>query len=142
MIRNRNLMIVALCAGLAKVWAQTPQFTTLDIGWENYVAYLNGVTDASKVATSQGMVNPTILKNFMTSVLIGDIMSVSGKPAKGTFVIRGQFVMIGPSPAAGQAIGDIGRAALGDLHLEILQLDGTPVGSIMSAGFLAGSAPP
>jgi hypothetical protein len=142
MIWKRNLIALALCASFTQVWAQAPQFTTLDIGWENYVAYLNDVSDASKIAASQGMVNPSILKNFMTSVLIADIVSVNGKPAKGTWVVRGQFVMLGSSPASGQAIGDISRGALGDLHLEILQTDGTPVGSIMSTGFLAGSAPP
>src|SRR5262249_15321090 len=29
-----------------------------------------------------------------------------------------------------------------DIHMEILQIDGTPVGSIMTSGFTGGSAPP
>jgi uncharacterized protein (TIGR03437 family) len=133
---------VALCAGFGQAWAQAPQFATLDIAWENYVAYLNDVSDLSKIATSPGATSPSLLKNFMTSILIADIVSVNGKPAKGNMVVRGQFVMLGTSPAPGQAISDTNRGALGDLYLEILQTDGTPVGSIMSAGFLAGSAPP
>jgi uncharacterized protein (TIGR03437 family) len=142
MIRNNLIAFAALCAGLGQARAQAPQFATLDIGFENYVAYLNDVSDPSKIGTSSGATIPSILKNFMTSVLIADIVSVNGKPAKGNMIVRGQFVMLGSSPASGQAIADTNRGALGDLYLEILQTDGTPVGSIMSTGFLAGSAPP
>jgi uncharacterized protein (TIGR03437 family) len=142
MIRNNLMTLAALCAGFGQVWAQAPQFATLDIGWENYVAYVNDVADPSKIGTSSGATNPSILKNFMTAILIADIVSVNGKPAKGNLSVRGQFVMLGSSPASGQAIADTSRGALGDLYLEILQTDGTPVGSIMSTGFLAGSAPP
>jgi len=142
MIRNNLMAFAALCAGLTQTWAQAPQLTTLDIGWENYVAYLNDVSDPSRIGSSPGVTNPTTLKNFMTAVLIADIVSVNGKAVKGNLVVRGQFVMLGSNPASGQAIADTNRGALGDLYLEILQTDGTPVGSIMSTGFLAGSAPP
>jgi uncharacterized protein (TIGR03437 family) len=136
------LVTIALCGIVGPAGrAQAPQFATLEIEWENYVAYVNDLADPSKIGTSPTMVNPN-LRNFMTAVLMGDIVSVNGRPAKGSFVVRGQFIMLGPNPLPGQAIGDIGRAAVGDYLLEILQPDGTPVGSIMTAGFGSGSAPP
>jgi len=46
--------------------------------------------------------------------------------------------MLSPSPTPGQAIGDIGRGALAETHLEILHTDGTRIGSIMSTGFAGG----
>jgi uncharacterized protein (TIGR03437 family) len=132
----------ALCAvAIGQARAQTPQFVTLDIEWENYVAYASNLADPSKLATSPNMVNANI-RSFMTALLIADIVSVNGKPARGSWVFRNQFILLFPSPMPGQAIGDIGRGVLGDYHLEILQTDGTPVGSIMSSGFATGPAPP
>jgi hypothetical protein len=113
----------------------------LDIEFENYVNYVNDPADPSKLATSPNMVNANI-RNFMTSILVGDIVAVNGRPAKGSLVVKSQFMMLGPSPMPSQAIGDIAQGALGDSYLEILQTDGTRVGSIMSAlsGFT--TAPP
>jgi uncharacterized protein (TIGR03437 family) len=141
-MHRRSLITVALCAvAFGRAWAEAPQFTTLEIEWENYVAYANNLADPSKLATSANMVNANI-RSFMTAVLIADIVSVNGKPARGSWVFRNQFILLFPSPMPGQAIGDIGRGVLGDYHLEILQTDGTPVGSIMSSGFATGPAPP
>src|SRR5260370_13165343 len=77
----------------------------------------------------------------MTNIFIGDIVSVNGRPAKGDWIARGQFTMLGPSPMPGQAIGDIAQALPGDLYLEILQTDGTSVGSIRTAGGFGGAPP-
>jgi hypothetical protein len=143
MIRDWKLLAASVLTafGADMVRSQTPQFATLDIEWENYVAYLDDLADPSKLASSPTIVNASF-RNFRTSILIGDIVSVNGRPAKGTFVIRGQLVQLSLNPMPGQAIGDIGRPFLGDYHVEILQTDGTPIGSIMSSGFGSGPAPP
>src|SRR5262249_39312333 len=143
MVRKSNPFITAaLCVfALGRAWAQSPKFATLDIEWENYVGYTNDLADPSRFGMLPNMVNPNI-RNFMTSVLVADIVSVNGRPAKGSWVARGEIIMLVPSPTPGQAIGDIGRGGVGDYHIEILQTDGTPVGSIMSSGLITGPAPP
>jgi hypothetical protein len=79
----------------------------------------------------------------MPFLAIGDIISVNGKPAKGSWVDSGRLVQLFRNPAVGQAISDLAvRGGMVDIHLEILQSDGTPVGSIMTSGFTGGSAPP
>src|SRR5437868_7192192 len=48
-----------------------------------------------------------------------------------------------PQPSMpGQAIGDIARGSVSVQYLEILQSDGTPIGSIMISGFSSGLTPP
>src|SRR5260370_5355252 len=42
------------------------------------------------------MVNAN-LRNFMTAILMGDIVSVNGRPAKGSVVVRSQVIMLVPS---------------------------------------------
>ena len=137
MTRTWNRIITAAFAAIAlgQAWAQTTQFATLDIEWENVVIYADNLADRSKLATAPNAVNVN-LRNFMPLITIGDIVSVNGRPARGFWVAKGQFIMLFPSPMPGQAIGDLGRGITTDTHLEILQTDGTRVGSIMSAGFV------
>jgi hypothetical protein len=143
MTREWNRIITsAFCAiAFGQAWAQTPQFATLDIEWENVIIYADNLADRSKLATAPNPVNVN-LRNFMPLITIGDIVSVNGRPARGSWVAKGQFIMLVPSPTPGQAIGDLGRGITTDVQLEILQPDGTRVGSIMSAGFVGGPAPP
>ena len=88
-----------LCATAAQP-AQGQQFTTSEIEWENGVNYFADTADLSKLAASPGAVNPRI-RNFMHGTAIADIVSVNGKPAKGSWVGRAQLVMLVPNPAAG-----------------------------------------
>jgi hypothetical protein len=46
------------------------------------------------------------------------------------------------APMPSQALSDLGLGIVGDVQLEILQPAGTRVGSIMSADFVGGPAPP
>jgi len=143
MIRNRKGFIAAaLCTvAFGQAWAQAPQAANLDIEWENAVGYIEDLGDPSKLATSPGVLTANI-RNFMPFIAIADIISVNGKPAKGSWVLGGRIIQLVPSPAPGQAIGDLGRGALVDVHFEILQRDGTRIGSIMTSGFTGGPAPP
>jgi hypothetical protein len=65
MIRNRKLFITAAlwAAVFGRAWAQAPQFATLEIEWENYVAYTNDLADPSKLATAPNIVNANV-RNF------------------------------------------------------------------------------
>jgi hypothetical protein len=74
----------------------------------------------------------------------GDIVSVNGHPARGTYVSRGVGVCESPTPAPGtHAIADTTWASMRYETYEILQSDGvTPVGSIMVTGLNNGSPTP
>jgi hypothetical protein len=144
MVRECKFFIAAVLS--AVVWpagAQPPAFVTLEIAWENSVSYTDVLADPSKLATSSSMVSSLPnLRNFMSFIQVGDIVSINSKPARGSWAATGRYVFLGRNPTPSQAIGDINRAALIDIHLEILQPDGTPVGTIMSAGLGGGAGPP
>jgi hypothetical protein len=79
----------------------------------------------------------------MRFIAIADIISVNGKPAKGNWVLGGRLVQVLSNAMPGQAIGDLAvRGSMADIHLEILNNDGTPIGTIMTSGFTGGNAPP
>src|ERR1700732_1935514 len=127
----KSLITAALCAVFfGRAWAQEPRVATLDIAWENAVVYIDDLADPAKLVASPNPVTPNV-RNFMTFMAIGDIVSVNGKPAKGAWVNGGRLVQLVRSPAPGQAIGDLAlRGGMVDIKLEIIQSDGTPVGSI------------
>src|SRR5258708_6208845 len=121
--KSKLAMIAAFCAvALRPARAQTPQAVTLDIEFQNNVAYVPDLGDPSKAATSPNPVAP-VFKVFMPNVGIADIVSVNGKSAKGSIVGLSQFVFLGPNPLSGQAIGDVIRPFFGNLQAEILQTD-------------------
>ena len=138
----KTTVAVSLCAlasGIAR--PQAPEFAILDIEWENSVAYFDDLADPSRLVTSPGRV-PAALRNFMQLVVIADIVAVNGKPAGGSMIFATRLIQAVPNPSPGQAIADVGRFSMGDLHLEIMDSDGTRIGSIMSSGFGGGPAPP
>ncbi|PWU00145.1 MAG: hypothetical protein C5B51_25740 [Terriglobia bacterium] len=126
---------------MTAAWAETPQPVILDIGYQNQVLYVDDVSDRSKLAASATPVIPN-LRTFSSATALGDIVSINGKPAKGSVVVRSQFLNLAPNAPSGQSIGDTFRPAFGDIVFEILQADGTPVGTLMLLGYLGGAAPP
>ena len=141
-MKTWNIVGAVLCSlAASQARAQAPEFVVLDVEWENSVAYFDDVGDASRLVTSPAQV-PATPRNFMQLVVIADIVSVNGKPARGCLIFATRLIQAVPNPSPGQAIGDVGRFSVGDLHIEILQSDGTSVGSIMSSGFGGGPAPP
>jgi hypothetical protein len=128
--------------------AQSPPATILEIQGNNWVAYYGDVFDYSKIATDPGIaiaLSPT--KPFQFYIDIVDIVTVNGKPARGTWVTTGSpQVRLTPNATPGastpSAIADVGRGAVTGHYLEILQPDGTPVGTILVSGMSQGSPPP
>jgi hypothetical protein len=90
MIGNRKAFVTAAirAAALGRAWAQEPQFATLDIEWENAVGYVDDLADPSKLVTSPDVVSPNP-RTFMPFYGIADIVSVNGKPARGSWVLGG-----------------------------------------------------
>ncbi|HEY3837926.1 MAG TPA: hypothetical protein VGL72_15195 [Bryobacteraceae bacterium] len=119
-----------------------PQMVNLNVGLENDVEYQEDVVP-SQYATIPGVTpSSTPPNNFLTVTLIGDITSVNGQPAKGTYIGRTRVLGASPNPPKGLAIADVTRTALREHTFEIQQSDGTPVGTIMSIGFSGGPPPP
>jgi hypothetical protein len=120
----------------------------LDIQAENTVSYFHDIWDYSKIAA-----DPTIssalrpIKPFQSFTDIADIVLVNGTQAKGTWITRGD-PQLGLDPhavhgaAMPRAIADITRAGVVHDYIEILKLDGTPIGTLMLSGMNMGPPPP
>jgi hypothetical protein len=136
--------ITILFATAISAGAQPVSQTTLVIDLQNAVEYQTDV-DVSQFASKPNITPSNPPKNFYPATVIADIVAVNGQPAKGTYVGRSNSVILSPTPtgaANSEAIADITAAALRQHVFEILQPDGTPVGSVMCLGFSGGPAPP
>ena len=124
--KQNRIILVVICAALSpgQAWSQNPELVTLDVEWENGVVYAHDVADPPRLVTSPNAINVTP-RTFMSLIAVADIVSVNGRPARGSWVSKGNFVNAFPAPPPGQAIADLGRGVLVDLHLEIMQADGT-----------------
>jgi hypothetical protein len=124
--------------------AQVPSSARLEVVVQNAVAYVDDGIPYGQYATAQTQTPPaTGGRNFRSWTLIGDVVSVNGKPAKGVAVHRAHIVSLRTAPANGQAISDVnGPLAVADYNVEIRHADGTPVGTAMLQGFLFGPPPP
>jgi len=127
-----------LVAGCAALLAQVPE-TILLIETQNVVAYWEDNADQQQWATSATPVAAATLGNFVKSIWIGDIVAVNGKAAKGALVSQQQRSILTPAPTGSQGIADISRNLVAEIHLEILQADGTHVGSLLLSGIGGGS---
>jgi hypothetical protein len=144
--RNRRGLTMPACLAVWAVagFAQAPPPVILEIDIENYVQYWDDGGDPSKFAADVNARTTTRLFAAFTSTLhLGDIVAVNGRPAKGTYINRSQLVRFNPIMTSGQSIADIARSGGPGLQsLEILQPDGTPIGTIMCQWLVGGSAPP
>jgi len=119
-----------------------PPPTILQVDVENLVEYYEDVSDVSKFATNLSVTPAVLPKNFNFRVGIGDIVAVNGHPAKGTITRNNRQVSLNTAPSPGQALADTVRGAVHADTLEILNSDGTPIGTIMSYGLGLGSRAP
>ena len=123
--------------------AQAPPASILQIDVANNVLYDEDLSDVTKFAT-----NPNITpdshgaKNFARAMGVADIVAVNGQPVKGTHVRSAVNFFLRTAPTPGQAIADTAWVGLAAFTFEILQTDGTPVGTIVTYGFAGASAPP
>ena len=148
MTRNwKTLIAIAVWATSHAMLAQAP-ITILDTQAENRVSYFHDIWDYSKIASDPGIAKPLRpIKPFQSATDINDIVAVNGKPAKGTWVNRcDPQVGLDPNAVHGaplpRAIADVKRSCLIHHYFEILQPDGTPIGTIMLSGMNGGDPPP
>ena len=131
-------MILAFCLPCL---AQTPVILDLDL--ENETNYLYDVFDYSKIGSDPAAAVPNGgFRNFAISVAVDDIVAVNGNPAKGVFLFKGFGARLSTSPPPGIIEADINRFAAYDLYVEILQPDGTPIGTVTASGMFGGPVPP
>lgn len=116
--------------------AQYQPTVVLEIESVNCAQYQGDTTDFSKLATDPNRVAGATARNFAPYLIMCDIARVNGVPMKGTTIAPN--MTINATAAPGQAIADITRNNALTITWEILQADGTPLGSIMGAGLGGG----
>jgi uncharacterized protein (TIGR03437 family) len=121
---------------------QTAPPVILAVDLENIVNYEADVFDVSKLATVTTRTVGAAANNFVPVIWLGDVVAVNGKPAKGTWTVRGNILSRGTNPSPGVAIADSSAVFFFDWILDILQPNGTPVGTIMASGWGGAARPP
>src|SRR5258708_9780481 len=147
---RRTALATALCALACSqpVLAQVAPPIALQVDVETFVVYTYDVTDYSKFAPDQSKTTSSLglqqggLRTFTPIIGIGDIVAVNGMPAKGTWLTRGTVLNLQTSALPGQAVADTVRTNITEQVFEILQADGTPIGTIMASEVGFGSPPP
>ena len=137
-------LAAAVCAGACSQFCLAqgapPVILTVDV--TNVVQYIDDTTDFTKLATVPSSTAGAASQNFRKFVIMGDIVGVNGKPAKGTLVENSRAITMRPSPTPGQAIADITRNNVTQFAYEFLADDGSPIGTIVGIGFGNGPPPP
>ena len=151
MIRKMTLLPILLaCVYCNPARGQAPA-ATLYIELQNVVEYQVDTSDLSKYGTDPSATQGKAGKGLgvgcagVQIVGYGDIVSVNGQPARGSYVGRGVAVCTSPTPVqgGGNAISDTTWPSMRDETFEILQSDGiTPVGTIMASGLSSGMPSP
>ncbi|HEY2842517.1 MAG TPA: hypothetical protein VGJ09_02660 [Bryobacteraceae bacterium] len=129
---------------------QAQPAATLLVELQNVVEYQVDVSDLSKYGTNPNVTHGSIAQGMgvgcvgVPVIVYGDIVSVNGQPARGTYLSRALSVCLSSAPAPGlNAIADTTWASVRDETYQILQSDGvTPVGTIMTNGLNNGSPIP
>jgi uncharacterized protein (TIGR03437 family) len=117
--------------------------TLLKIDVANYVPYTYDTIDIQKFATAPSLTpTPPTGRGFGFFVFIGDIVAVNGKAVKGLWTARGTTLFFDPNGVPGHSIADVTRGNIIDMYWEILQSDGTPIGTIAASGLTRGIPPP
>lgn len=140
--RKKFLIAAIFAVSYPASLAQEAPATILEIRLENAVNYIADVSDSSKFATDPNQTTPAAARTFGAPVLIADIVAVNGRPAKGTAITNQRTLNLRTSPTAGQTVSDVVRNTISEYALEILQPDGSPIGTLFALGFGGGPAPP
>jgi hypothetical protein len=133
--------IILLMVAYAAAAPQDGPAVILDMRIEDRVVYFYDSPDYSKLAADPSSTKQNA-RTFSQFVSIADIVSINGKPVKGVWTIRATTLNLSPNPKPAEGIADVVRANQADGVFEILQPDGTPIGTIATLGLSAGSAPP
>lgn len=142
-------IVILIAAGCDNSARGQVSATTLTVGIENVVEYQVDTSDLSKWGTDPTPTTGKIAKGMGVGCVgvpvigYGDIVSVNGEPARGTYVIQAVSVCMTPAPRAGlNAIADFTASSLRTETYYILQSDGvTPIGTITVSGLNSNVSP-
>lgn len=127
--------------GAASIEQEAP--VILEITVNNRAFYVHDQPDYSKLATNPNPTAPIVVGRTFSDVTgIGDIVTLNGKPARGTYVTRFNVLNLSPTPPSGKAVGDVTRSQISDSVYEIQDADGNPLGTLMLTGLVSGTPPP
>jgi hypothetical protein len=117
--------------------------TTLQVDVSDFVLYNYDTFDTTQFGTNPSATN-VMMKTYNFHVSIADIVAVSGTPAKGTLMCTHTMFVLSPTAVAGsgRAIADTKRSMVDDCSLEIMNADGTALGTIFIHGLFGGAPPP
>ena len=133
MLFARTTILVLIAAGAP---AQESAIATLVVDVENAVQYRSDIADPARRGADPQLTTPGAQRAFTDILLIGDIVAVNGRPARGLWTSR-QFVMnFSPSPAPGFAVADVTRSTIAECKWEFLDEDRRFVGAISDSGLL------
>jgi uncharacterized protein (TIGR03437 family) len=140
----KTSLTTVLCAAAFSqlALAQVAPPTILQVDVENLLGYLEDSNDFAKFATDPNATTSVQPRDFGVTVAIGDIVAVNGQPARGTLTRVRRRIELRRNPNATEAIADTVRAGVSADTYEILRSDGTPVGTIVTYGLMAGSPAP
>src|SRR5712691_11658885 len=147
MARNRKIILAAALYAAAfsqPGLAQVTPTSILVVDVENLVNYNQDTSDLFKFATNPNVTTAASPTNFGFHVDVGDIVAVNGQPANGILYRYGRPYGLTTAPTPGQAIADTARNGLHADTFEILNSDGSLIGTIVSYGPVGGppSRPP
>src|SRR5690348_11688766 len=150
MIRGALVLSILIAGGYVDPAQGQPSPTTLVIELQNVVEYQIDTTDLSKWGNNPAVTQGSVAQGKgvgcagVPIIGYGDIVSVNGQPARGTYTARGTSVCMSATPTAGAfTISDTTWSSKRDETFEILQSDGvTPIGTIMTVGLNSGSPTP
>src|SRR6185295_5203937 len=126
MIRNAEIVVmtILLIAIFSNAgFAQAPPASILRIDVQNFVRYVEDISDPSRYASTPGVTPASVPRNFGEFLAVADIVAVNDQPAKGTYTSRGRNINLTSTPSAGQGIADTTRNSLVDTRFEILSAD-------------------
>lgn len=145
-LRNRSMMsycaiirvATAVAAACTSGYGQVPEVWAVQTS--NLVQYHFDMPDPLKFATLPGVTPRSAVANFYPLIDLSDVVAINGKPAKGTVALWGSGLNLAPSPQPRQAIADVNRVAVYEFRLDIMDVAGNPVGTIVGSGL--GGGPP
>jgi hypothetical protein len=120
---------------LSTMLASSQEVVVLVVDVDNAVTYRSDIGDPNRRGTDTGASTPGAARAFTDLLVVGDIVAVNGRPARGLWTSR-QFLMnFSPNPQAGFGVADVTRGALADCKWEFLDANGEFVGAIMDSGY-------
>jgi len=128
------------CSGILAQLREPPAVIEIDI--ENFRFYLFDSADFTKWGTNPNRVDVALHRNFNTMQAIGDVIAVNGQPAKGTITATAGSIGGDPVPMPGSSPSDVPGTSRLIYEIDLLQPDGTPIGSLFAMGRNTGQPPP